>query len=621
MIQFTCSDCGLRCQAEDIHAGMKTRCPGCDSVVTIPAGMPEDGAIRAEPPPPRPALAVAETETLVDRPRRPLTHREPREIPWRLIGYAVLLLALVGGAWWYFTRKDGISSDFDLVPRDAQFFATVQVSALLETDLGKQAQAVFPFFLNRLPPEWREWEKLTGIRLADIDRVTVVLADADARHGWVVVRTSKEFRREGLLEALALAIDKSKPFVEKENNGKNYHSSGQNTIYFPDDHSVVFSNEESMDKLLNAKKRSKSGPLKDALRQASAADCHVAWALKLSGISEQLKAVARLADVAKPLREAEVVSFTAKVKEGLAFQGAANYASSSKAREAREALVELLETGKRELAQEKVRLARLKDPEVDRAIAVLEKLLNRLEPHQANRNVTLSLELSEDDLMQLWKSLTPAVQRVRESATRQQSQNQMGRVGLALRVHADANNGVLPAPAILDKQMKPLLSWRVAVLPYLGEQQLYNDIRKNEPWDSPHNRQFHNRMPAVYHLPDRAETPESGLTAFQLPTGPGTVYDGPNTPRFPQGFSDGTGQTILVVEARHMVNWMQPADLVFDAQMDKPLSRLGDPSGREPLVALADSRVLRLPRNLSSATFRAALTPAANDVLGPDWQR
>src|SRR5262249_29159759 len=44
----------------------------------------------------------------------------------------------------------------------------------------------------------------------------------------------------------------------------------------------------------------------------------------------------------------------------------------------------------------------------------------------------------------------------------------------------------------------PLLSWRVAILPYIGQRALYQRFRLNEPWDSKHNKKLLAQMPKVF---------------------------------------------------------------------------------------------------------------------------
>ena len=83
--------------------------------------------------------------------------------------------------------------------------------------------------------------------------------------------------------------------------------------------------------------------------------------------------------------------------------------------------------------------------------------------------------------------LLPAVQAAREAARRSQCVNNLKQIGLAMHnYHAQQNK--FPGAAITNKQGKPLLSWRVAILPLLDQQGLYEKFKLDEPWDSPHNR-------------------------------------------------------------------------------------------------------------------------------------
>ncbi len=58
--------------------------------------------------------------------------------------------------------------------------------------------------------------------------------------------------------------------------------------------------------------------------------------------------------------------------------------------------------------------------------------------------------------------------------------------------------GHFPAQAIYDKNGKPLLSWRVQILPYIEQQPLYNEFHLDEPWDSEHNKKLLGKMPKTY---------------------------------------------------------------------------------------------------------------------------
>ncbi len=78
----------------------------------------------------------------------------------------------------------------------------------------------------------------------------------------------------------------------------------------------------------------------------------------------------------------------------------------------------------------------------------------------------------------------PAVFASRSAAHRAQCTNNLKQIALAYHnVHSATNT--FPPPAIADKDGKPLLSWRVAILPYVEQQELYNKFKLDEPWDSP----------------------------------------------------------------------------------------------------------------------------------------
>src|SRR5271166_372859 len=90
--------------------------------------------------------------------------------------------------------------------------------------------------------------------------------------------------------------------------------------------------------------------------------------------------------------------------------------------------------------------------------------------------------------------LLPAVQAAREAARRAQCTNNLKQIALAMHNYASANNCFPPA-ATYTRDGKPLLSWRVLILPYLEQASLYNQFHLDEAWDSPNNKPLGDRMP------------------------------------------------------------------------------------------------------------------------------
>src|SRR5262249_38211559 len=113
--------------------------------------------------------------------------------------------------------------------------------------------------------------------------------------------------------------------------------------------------------------------------------------------------------------------------------------------------------------------------------------------------------------------------KARAAAARAQNSNNLKRIGIAFHEFLDEKK-TFPRHAIYSPDGKtPLLSWRVAILPYLGEKALYDQFKFDEPWDSQHNRRLIPKMPKVY-APVLAGKADEGKTFYQVFTGPNTMF-------------------------------------------------------------------------------------------------
>jgi hypothetical protein len=247
--------------------------------------------------------------------------------------------------------------------------------------------------------------------------------------------------------------------------------------------------------------------------------------------------------------------------------------------------------------------------------------------------------------------LVPAVQKVREAATRIKSQNNLKQIAIGMEAFHDSYNEFPPA-VVYDRDGKPLYSWRVLLLPYVEENQLYSEFHLDEPWDSPHNKALLPRMPRVYARPG-SPPQEPYATYYQVFDGPGAIFDSDKSkglrPFFPAGLgpfggagpgeaprpaapplmqssstrrlvdiTDGTSNTILIVEAGDPVPWTKPADLRWDP--NGPLPKLGGLFYGNYNVAMADGSVRFInPKSASEQTIRAAITARGGEILGRDW--
>jgi hypothetical protein len=195
------------------------------------------------------------------------------------------------------------------------------------------------------------------------------------------------------------------------------------------------------------------------------------------------------------------------------------------------------------------------------------------------------------------------------------SKKHIKNLALAVIDHADVF-GEMPRDT-LDKNGKKLLSWRVQILPYLEEGNLYNQFKLDEPWDSESNLKLIEKMPESFASP-RVSVKSAGFTVFQGFAGKGSLFEPGKKQSYPASITDGTSQTIMVTESSIAVPWTKPADLPFD--IDKELPDFGKAYGARPLAAMCDGSVRFVDtKKVSSKTLKSAITTSAGDILGADW--
>ncbi len=218
--------------------------------------------------------------------------------------------------------------------------------------------------------------------------------------------------------------------------------------------------------------------------------------------------------------------------------------------------------------------------------------------------------------------LLPAVQQASSGGPRDRCKENFKQIGLALYLYHE-KYGAFPPAYIADESGRPMHSWRVLILPFLGEQQLYDEYRFDEPWNGPNNSRLKDRIVPRYNCRGDMKGPRlpaTSMTSYVAIVGPETAWPGEkSTTR--ADFTDPTAETLFVVETTNSnIRWSEPRDLLA-AQIAPVINSKSAPGlssvhlgGAQ--VLFADGHVEFLPEKLPAATVRAMLTRAGGDQAG-----
>ncbi|HVX14776.1 MAG TPA: DUF1559 domain-containing protein [Pirellulales bacterium] len=213
--------------------------------------------------------------------------------------------------------------------------------------------------------------------------------------------------------------------------------------------------------------------------------------------------------------------------------------------------------------------------------------------------------------------LVPALAAARESGRRTSCDCRMKIIGMAILTYADVYKSYPPAYTT-DEKGNRMHSWRVLILPYLAQEELYEQYDFDEPWNGPHNRLLAASMPQIYRCPSD-DLSRPGETSYAAVDGPGTVWSGNKGSR-PDQVTDGTSMTITVVEAAgDGIHWMEPRDLPFSSLrqgiMTSARPGLSSPHEDACRVVFGDGHTTALPSTISVKTLQALVTRAGGERI------
>lgn len=225
-----------------------------------------------------------------------------------------------------------------------------------------------------------------------------------------------------------------------------------------------------------------------------------------------------------------------------------------------------------------------------------------------------------------WLASAPFFKQLQSQHNVFMGRNNLQRIAAALKAYSN-DHGSYPTPTVTDATGRPLYSWRVLLLPYLGEQGLYEKFVLTETWDSANNLGLVSKMPNVYAAPASPDANALGEACYMLIKGAGTLFPA-SGPLNEKAVTDSPAETLLVVEVRNQGDaWSKPSDLdisklklQINAKGNNAISSNESSSGAS--AAMVDGTSVILPPLLPGSTLRGLITPDGGEELdNAEWIR
>jgi RNA polymerase sigma factor (sigma-70 family) len=509
--------------------------------------------------------------------------------------------------------SNAIQPDLAAVPTNAIAFVRISIHDIwtLEAMKGVREQ------LAKSEP-FQDMEKSLGVPFSNIETLTFFMLPQGERSQeptiLLAVTTNQPIAKEKLLNALVREAQGESHegrtyFVSKKPAGPGAGPQTKEHLYFAADPAVYFAG----DRLFLVGEQRDLPKYFDRLGWAPA-QSPLSAGFKLAEKKHALIAVFQISDqlhqeflkrplpgeaaFLRPLLDVQSGTIVADVDEKARLSVDLSFANEATAKESKNALATGLDMLKHLMHADLP--PELKRDEVYTTLArILAAALETSQVTQEKQSVRTTIETNSP----LVGMLVPAVQKVRVASKRVESSNHLKQIALAMHNYHDVN-GHFPPQAICDKGGKPVLSWRVAILPYIEQDNLYKQFKLDEPWDSDHNKKLLAQMPLIYR-PVSVRTKEKYETFYQAFAGKGSVFE-PGERIGIKDIPDGTSNTLMIVEAGDSVPWTKPEDLSFDPT--KPLPKLGAEFPDIFLAAFCDGSVREISKNIDADKLRAMIT-------------
>jgi hypothetical protein len=516
-----------------------------------------------------------------------------------------LLLAGSLLAWTQGAEREEGPADVEMIPADGAVVLSIRPADMWGHDLLKPVRAKLG---KEAALAVAEMEKHLGAPPEQMERFTV-LAPALMSEPLLLVGLAKPYDRK---KVAALAGPEAK---EETFKGRTLFvgPQGRSSVGLLGPRAYAMGNADAIRSLMDQVATRRDGPLAEARRLAGGKHALVA-ALNVPALAAVVPGLPGEVEALQPLLEAKSATLVADLDTEARADLRLTFAGAPEARKGAKALREGVKLALAGLAEGKKRLAAQPDgaalvPLVDQVAGLIEGA----SVEQDGATVRASAK-AKVDTVTFVPLLVEAIRKQRGAAERIQSTNNLKQIAIAMINYSDTYGGRLPPYAVFGKDGKPLLSWRVLILPFLEQDALYKQFHLDEPWDSEHNKKLLAKMPKTYAIPGQKAADATHYQGFH---GKGAFFEGKTGVRFPVDFPDGTSNTLMIVEAADAVPWTRPADLSYDP--DKPLPKLGGFHEGGFNAAFCDASVHFLKATIKPQTLHWLIQRNDGNVIPRDF--
>lgn len=523
-----------------------------------------------------------------------------------------------------------VDPSLESIPRDGFFVASVKVSDLWDQPTMKPV---------------RDWvasqkegllESAIGVGVADLDRVTAfipALARGDETLRVLMVTTRKPYNEARVLKNLG-----TKGPLDRREPGKLPDGAARrigNVIQLPDDrpfHAVALVNDQTLVFIPNHTpggvtsavligqllSRNANGPLAGALAAASSHTIAVGIDVPQFAADLARGLPGRESGPYAALLKAKTATLTADIDKGLRTQVVLTFEDGAAAKRGGPVLEEALADLVRELDETaKVQAGR---GDAGKSAGVMlgwfRDVLKGAKVEVKGETVVAAADTPIDE--SLGKLIAALPKSLAAFRSRAEATNNLKQIVIALHGFHDAN-GYFPGD--IAPNGKSAWSWRVQILPFIEQDALYKKLDFTRPWDDPQNKAVLEKaeMPKVYEVPGRpAPKGHTYWRSFSRPKNSKEMNTRPwliEGERGPQitSITDGTSNSIAVVEAGEAVPWYAPDVLAFDEKL--PLPPLGDKDTQRFLAGMGDGSVRTFRTTIAEKTLRAIITINGGEVV------